>query len=230
MTFTIFFPGGKPKRYQSFIALRRMAWLVAILFFCRTWTIFVTTVPNPLQSCVPKYGYNTITNLTYMVKMSMGKISACTDNIFSGHTSLCVSFLFINLKFSGRPLMNIFYTLQVIVILTLILFTRLHYTIDILIALFMASFTYFSYQYLLLVAIDKKFYIVAKNKKSDDNEDIIIDEENIILDTNCNNEIDITSLEDEKSQILISTVSKMAEYVAFMDGLDIRHPNYNRIH
>jgi hypothetical protein len=229
MVFTIVFPGGKPKKYQSFIAFRRLAWLVAILFFCRIWTIFVTTVPNPLISCVPKYGKNTMTSLSYMVKMSMGKISACTDNIFSGHTSLCVSWLFINLTFSGRPLMNIFYTIQVIVILTLILFTRLHYTIDILIALFMATFTYMSYMYLTLIAIDKKFNIVAKNKKNDDKEleDVIIDEENII--PNCNNEINITSLEDEKSQILISTVSKMAECVAWMDGLDIRHPNYNTI-
>ncbi|KAJ1961836.1 hypothetical protein GGI12_003019 [Dipsacomyces acuminosporus] len=77
------------------VLLRRVAWMMAILYFIRSITISVTTLPPSVADCKPTVARNSREMLSAVLSMLSGKAGECTDKIFSGHTTtLFISFLF----------------------------------------------------------------------------------------------------------------------------------------
>lgn len=151
---TFVFPSKVLLRYQSVVVGRRVLWILSLLYIFRMCSFLVTTVPSPLYDCVPQYPSGPAEYALLMFKMATGKISACTDNIYSGHTTLASVLFFTNLVYSGRWYFAVYSFFHAGSVLVTLLLARLHYSVDILIALFMTSFLYCLYHFLLLVAID----------------------------------------------------------------------------
>ena len=154
--FTILLPTRERISFQRLVVLRRVLWILACLYAFRMATFLVTTVPSPLHNCVPKYVSSDDLNkyLSLLGKMVSGKVTACTDNIYSGHTSLVVVLIFTHFTYSGRWWCKIYALLHGFTIVSLILLTRLHYTVDVLIAGFMASFVFVTYHFVLSFFLD----------------------------------------------------------------------------
>ncbi|CAG8556101.1 6712_t:CDS:2, partial [Gigaspora rosea] len=69
------------------IILRRICWLLSFLLIFRGISIGVTVLPSPKQ-CTP---LNTVGSFLNMLKTScyliIGSVKACTDNMYSGHST-----------------------------------------------------------------------------------------------------------------------------------------------
>jgi hypothetical protein len=143
-------------RYQRLVVARRVLWILSLLYLFRTFSFLVTTVPSPIHNCVPKYPQDATSFLFFFGNMATGKITACTDNIYSGHTALATVFVFTNLIYSGRWYFALYSFIHTGALLIAIIVTRLHYSVDVLIALFMTSFVYCVYHFMLLIYIDEQ--------------------------------------------------------------------------
>lgn len=142
--------------FQGLVVLRRVLWVMSCLYMFRIWTFLATTVPSPIHNCVPKYVQvdNFDAYIRLIGNMASGKISACTDNIYSGHTALTTVMVFTFFMYSGVIWLNIYALLHGILIISTILLTRLHYTVDVLIAMFMSSFVFLTFHFLLTIMLD----------------------------------------------------------------------------
>lgn len=205
LTITLIFPKHTRIRYQSIVVVRRMMWILSILYMFRMWSFLVTTVPNPVQNCIPKYPQTPSAYLLLMGRMATGKVSACTDNIYSGHTTLATVLFYTNLIYARRWYFSIYSLFHSGAIIFMILLTRLHYSVDILIALFMTSFVYCTYHFLLLVHIDQRMFRSLK----------------------VNGERLMDAREDprfleEQRLLLRLTGENLLRLLAWMDGMDLR--------
>lgn len=156
------FPAQRRIKYQSIVLLRRFLWCLSVLYLFRMCSFMVTTVPSPLKGCMPKYVPSASTAkdeagdyLVLMGKMMSGAVTACTDNIYSGHTTLISLLVASSVVYSGRWYVGLLNLLIGIVALLAIAATRLHYTVDILIALLVACFLFAMYHYLVIIYADK---------------------------------------------------------------------------
>lgn len=96
--------------------------------------------------------------LLHGVLTMVGKERTCTDKLFSGHTAVACTVLYLYLKASGRRLVQAYATLHFVAILFLILACRNHYTVDIVLGLVITGLTLVLYN---------QFYnrSVAKNEQ-----------------------------------------------------------------
>lgn len=156
--FNVIWVHRKRIQFQGLVVLRRFLWIMSCLYLFRTMSFIVTTVPNPIHNCVPKYA--NISNFEQYISlikdMASGRVSACTDNIYSGHTSLTFVMLFCFFMYSGRLILKLYAVLHAACILSAILITRLHYTVDVLIAMFMSAFVFLVFHFLLTITLDDK--------------------------------------------------------------------------
>lgn len=120
--------------------LRRWTFLLGLLYVFRGITLLVTTLPSSLvDQCRPPQ-----TELVgslgqrfgFIYSVVSGSAFGCTDNIFSGHTSVIVSCMILWRVHSRltRPFGWLLYLIGLTGIF-LIIISRFHYTIDVLLAL-----------------------------------------------------------------------------------------------
>lgn len=202
---TLLLPAHTRITYQSLVVGRRILWILSLLYLFRMWSFLVTTVPNPVQNCVPKYGDDPTSYLILVGRMATGKVSACTDNIYSGHTALATVLLYSNVIYARRWYFSIYSIAHVLAIISTILLTRLHYTVDVLIALFMTSFVYCLYHFLLLIHVDGHLYRA-----------LAIDGAKI------RREGSDSRFLSERRLILRLTGTNLLKMLAWMDGMDLR--------
>lgn len=191
---TLLLPTKTRIRFQSIVVGRRLMWTLSLLYLFRTASFLVTTVPSPLYQCVPKYPQDPTAYLLFIGKMATGKMTACTDNIYSGHTAMVTVLFFTNLVYSGRWYFALYSFFHAAAVLFAILLTRLHYSVDILIALFMTSFVWCTYHFLLLVFIDQQLLMDGGDPR----------------------------LLNEQRLLLRITNPVMINVLAWMDGMDLR--------
>lgn len=150
-------------RYQGWIVLRRFLLILTLLYVFRTVTFIVTTVPSPMDDCRPMYVKSEKSNpgeafSSYLIlfgRMASGKVTACTDNIYSGHTSLISVSAWMFMQYTGGIWWLQGYALaHAAAALVSILLTRLHYTVDVIVAMIIASFVYITVHYLIQFAMD----------------------------------------------------------------------------
>ncbi len=156
--FNVIWIHRKRIEYQGLVVARRFFWIMSCLYLFRMLTFMATTVPNPIHNCVPKHAQ--IEDLEEYVKligdMASGRVSACTDNIYSGHTTLTVVIVFCFWMYSGLLVLQLYAVLHGMLIIGAILLTRLHYTVDVLIAMFMSAFVFLTFHFLLTIMVDDK--------------------------------------------------------------------------
>ncbi len=182
---TLAFPSHVRLRFQSLVVARRLLWILSFLYLFRMASFLSTTVPNPVPDCTVALSQDWLSFALLMARMAAGKVSACTDNIYSGHTSLATVFFFANITYSGRPAFVAYSVVHLVALLAAILVTRLHYSVDVLIALFMTSFVYCTYHFLLIVCLDERIFkdqALSKDKLACDGTDVrLLDERRLIL-------------------------------------------------
>ncbi|KAJ2582539.1 hypothetical protein GGH95_001477 [Coemansia sp. RSA 1836] len=133
--------------------VRRIGWMVAILYFLRSITISVTTVPPSISSCkidIPQSMWQVIKATPDILA---GNIGQCTDKIFSGHTAiLLISFLFWQ-RYATHWVILAYSALHTSVGILTVLLARYHYTIDVVIGALLTFFVHHLYYSALDFAI-----------------------------------------------------------------------------
>lgn len=152
----------KVLRYQGWIVLRRYLLILTLLYIFRTITFIVTTVPSPMDDCRPMYIKKDDEEALhkYLVlfgRMASGKVTACTDNIYSGHTTLITVSVWCFMQYSGAIALKIYAFIHGFIALLAILLCRLHYTVDVIVAMIVASFVYVTVHYLIQFAMDELY-------------------------------------------------------------------------
>ena len=204
-------------RYQGWIVLRRFLFILTILYAFRTFTFIVTTVPSPLSDCLPMYvekdggdnqnggdNNNLAEYHKYLVlfgRMASGKVTACTDNIYSGHTTLITVSVWCFWQYSGAWWFKAYALIHASLVLMSILICRLHYTVDIIVAVIIASFVYVTVHYLIQFAIDERY-----------NSTNHIGDQNAIDD----------NLKREKQVLERINFKFISRAISWIDGMDLR--------
>ncbi|KAJ2745480.1 hypothetical protein GGI20_002145 [Coemansia sp. BCRC 34301] len=138
---------------QRLMLIRRIGWMVAVLYFLRSITISVTTVPPSIGSCkiaVPQSMWQVIKATPDILA---GNIGQCTDKIFSGHTAiLLISFLFWQ-RYATHWIIRAYSAVHTTVGILTVLLARYHYTIDVVIGALLTFFVHHLYYSALDFAI-----------------------------------------------------------------------------
>ena len=144
---------------------------------------------------------NDFTNYLILIgRMASGKVSACTDNIYSGHTTLIAIMVLALVHYSGIMFIRIYAVIHGLVAISSILITRLHYSVDVIIALLLASFVYLGYHCMIAIHLDTA---VLRDKQIIDSHPGIYEERRLLL------------------RIIAFPILKMLSWI---DGLDLRTP------
>ncbi|KAJ2124712.1 hypothetical protein IW147_001490 [Coemansia sp. RSA 720] len=131
------------------VYLRRIAWMMATLYFLRSITISVTTLPPSVNNCKPQVAHNTSELVRIVPLMISGQLSGCTDKVFSGHTSiLMISFLFWT-RYARHWAFVAYSAVHTLLGIGCVLAVRLHYSVDVLLAVVLTFSVHHMY-YLLL--------------------------------------------------------------------------------
>lgn len=201
----------KVLKYQGWIVLRRYLVILTILYVFRTITFIVTTVPSPMDDCLPMYVRTDDDKealhkyLILFGRMASGKVTACTDNIYSGHTTLITVSVWCYIQYSGAIALKIYALLHGLAALLAILICRLHYTVDVVIAMIVASFVYVTIHYLIQFAMDELYMDTSRKQDSNDPSNI-----------------SVGAVQVEK--ILLKRISfrGILKAISWIDGMDLR--------
>ena len=249
LLFNVFWIHKPRMEYQGFVVARRMLWMLVTLYFFRTWSFLVTTVPSPLSGCTGKYLPEDITPremvpgyIKLIGQMATGSVTACTDNIYSGHTSLLTILVMTSIMYSGLNWFKIYAFIHGSVALATILITRLHYTVDVYIALLVASFIFFNYHFILIIflqgrleryhAIKAAHIATFTQGLEEDGAEIEEVKPEITDQIEFNRKLledqmamDMNWLKDEKRIIWRVIWVPLGRMIWWMDGMDLRRPS-----
>ncbi|KAJ1642814.1 hypothetical protein J3B02_000516 [Coemansia erecta] len=117
--------------------------MVGILYFIRSVTLSVTTLPPSIDTCeitVPQSMWQVIKATPDILA---GNIGQCTDKIFSGHTSILVISTLFWLRYSTHWGFILYSMIHCSLGIISVLLARYHYTVDVVIGFFL---TYFIHQ------------------------------------------------------------------------------------
>ncbi|KAJ2515078.1 hypothetical protein H4217_005399 [Coemansia sp. RSA 1939] len=153
---------------ERLMMIRRVGWMLTVLYFFRSLTISVTTMPPSINSCsivIPKTWWQIIQATPQILA---GTVGQCTDKIFSGHTVLfTMSFLFLR-TYATHWAVVVYSSVHATVGILSVLLARYHYTIDVVLAVLMTYFVHRTYYSALDSAIWQRMCQAPKNKGSDD--------------------------------------------------------------
>ncbi|GBB84777.1 hypothetical protein RclHR1_11350003 [Rhizophagus clarus] len=143
------------------IIIRRIFWLLSFLLCFRLITLSVTTLPSP-KSCNPIVPGNFLEMLKTSVKLITGSIKACTDNIFSGHSTFITTSVILFRVYCKYKIIVYYSYLHGFVALCLLIATRIHYTVDVILAVFITYSTHSIYFFIVDLCIEKHFLNIRR--------------------------------------------------------------------
>ncbi|KAJ1792821.1 hypothetical protein LPJ62_000622 [Coemansia sp. RSA 2167] len=133
--------------------LRRLGWMVTLLYLLRSITISVTTVPPSTPLCQIAPAQTAWQLIRATPDILAGSVGQCTDKIFSGHTTiLFISFLFWR-RYATHWAFIAYSAVHTTVGITTVLMARYHYTVDVVIALLLTFFVHHTYYAALAQAV-----------------------------------------------------------------------------
>ncbi|BES87702.1 Phosphatidylcholine ceramide cholinephosphotransferase [Nesidiocoris tenuis] len=142
---------------HRFIVFRRVFLMVALLYFMRSITMFVTVLPvsNPNYYCSPKANSTSFVIIAKRVFTLMsgfglsinGKHTYCGDFIYSGHTVVLVICYLIITEYSPKRLYLLHWGsfAASFMGIVFVLLSRGHYTVDVLIAYYVTTRVFYIY-------------------------------------------------------------------------------------
>ncbi|KAJ1989990.1 hypothetical protein GGI25_003278 [Coemansia spiralis] len=138
---------------ERLVLLRRLAWVISVLYFLRSITISVTTVPPSAATCEISRPQSTWQVIRATPQILAGTIGQCTDKIFSGHTAiLTVTFLFWR-KYATHWGFVAYSAVHTGMGILSVLMARYHYTVDVVVGGLMTVFVHHLYYSMLDRAI-----------------------------------------------------------------------------
>ncbi|KAJ1886971.1 hypothetical protein LPJ66_009358 [Kickxella alabastrina] len=141
------------------VILRRLAWIISILYLLRSITISVTTIPPPIIDCVPLLVDDARSMLRAIFGMISGERKECTDMVFSGHTIvLLISFLFWT-KYARHWSFVVYSAIHTVVGIASVLLVRYHYTLDVVLAAVITAFVHHMYYRALDSAVRQRLAV-----------------------------------------------------------------------
>ncbi|KAJ1727084.1 hypothetical protein LPJ61_004772 [Coemansia biformis] len=136
---------------QRVMLVRRGVWMVAVLYFLRSITISVTTVPPSSPTCRITAPNSIWENIKATPDIIAGNVGQCTDKVFSGHTAILTLMLLFWCRYATHwAFIAVSGTHTAVGILT-VLMARYHYTVDVLVGLLLTYFVHHTYY----VALDR---------------------------------------------------------------------------
>jgi hypothetical protein len=194
------FPQRRRIEHQQLVVARRILLILSILYLIRSISFVVTTVPSPINDCKPVYVKNGEFDdlMLQIVRLASGKLSACTDNIYSGHTTLATVLALSMIQYSGIPWMQLYAPIHASAVVIAIILTRLHYTVDVFIAIVISTLVYYLYHLLILTYVDT---LILKDKNTIETHVVCYEERRLILRIVC---------------------IRLLKVVAWIDGIDKR--------
>ncbi|KAJ1830139.1 hypothetical protein LPJ70_006983 [Coemansia sp. RSA 2708] len=133
--------------------VRRIAWMVAVLYFVRSVTISVTTVPPSTGACEIGPPQSTWQVIKATPDILAGTVGQCTDKIFSGHTAiLTISFLFW-CRYATHWGFIAYSAVHTALGVLTVLMARYHYTVDVVLGLLLTYGVHHTYYAALLQAV-----------------------------------------------------------------------------
>ncbi|KAJ2753791.1 hypothetical protein IWQ56_006575 [Coemansia nantahalensis] len=141
---------------QRVVLVRRGMWMVTVLYFMRSLTISVTTVPPSSATCRITAPNTLWENIMATFDIIVGNVGQCTDKVFSGHTAiLTLMFLFWCRYATHWAFVAAGAAHSAVGILT-VLMARYHYTVDVLIGLLLTYFVHSAYYHALDRAVRQR--------------------------------------------------------------------------
>ncbi|KAJ1797348.1 hypothetical protein LPJ59_003199 [Coemansia sp. RSA 2399] len=141
---------------ERLMMVRRIGWMVAVLYLLRSITISVTTVPPSIGSCTISTPQSTWHVILATPQILAGTIGQCTDKIFSGHTAiLTISFLFLR-RYATHWVVVAYSAVHMGLGILSVLLARYHYTVDVVIGLLMTLFVHHLYYSALEIAVRRR--------------------------------------------------------------------------
>ncbi|KAJ2778523.1 hypothetical protein H4R18_004549 [Coemansia javaensis] len=139
------------------IMTRRVAWIMAILYGIRSVTISITTMPPPAADCKPNLAGSTRELLLSVIpSMLTGETIACTDMIFSGHTTLLVASFLLWTRYARHWGFVAYSGMHTVIGIASVVMARLHYSVDILLAVAVVFFVFNLYFLSLEAAVRRR--------------------------------------------------------------------------
>lgn len=148
----------------SLAILIRIIILLSFVYLLRSIFIYVTTLPCPVDTCIPLENKSFLGNLHTSYLIIFAKVYECTDLIISGHTAFTTMLLNLWIAYEQCIYSKLFIICMSVIIFFLIIISRFHYTVDVLIGYTFASCLFYFYHGLLDVAA-RRYAINGSFKK-----------------------------------------------------------------
>ncbi|XP_077289824.1 phosphatidylcholine:ceramide cholinephosphotransferase 2-like isoform X2 [Arctopsyche grandis] len=142
---------------HRFIVARRIFFIMGLLYFYRSFTMFVTVLPTSSTTyyCSPKANHTTpiliIRRMAHLISgfgLSInGKHTFCGDYIYSGHTTILILSYYVISEYSPRKWRPLHWSAAVAALtgIILLLLAHGHYTVDVLIAYYITTRLFWTY-------------------------------------------------------------------------------------
>ncbi|KAG0270263.1 hypothetical protein DFQ27_009055 [Actinomortierella ambigua] len=145
------------------IVIRRLLWVIGAISVFRALTLSVTTLPTPKEGCKPSVKTGFWDMLWVAINMIPGTIQACTDDIFSGHTTYMVTAAIQWRLYCKNRWIKWFAYVYITVGLYFVIATRLHYTVDVVLAVFITYAAWSIYMAMIDIVMDKEYFGVRRS-------------------------------------------------------------------
>ncbi|KAF9578166.1 hypothetical protein BGW38_006179 [Lunasporangiospora selenospora] len=175
------------------IVLRRVLWCIGTLSVYRTLTLSVTTLPTPREHCDPADKTGFWDMLWIAIQMIPGTVQACTDDIFSGHSTFMMTCAIQWRLYCKNKWVTYFSYAYITVGLYYVVATRLHYTVDVVLAIFITYAVWSIYMSMIDVIMEKEYFGLDRH-----NEKYAIFDQILDAETNASESLHSSQHDEEK--------------------------------
>ena len=127
-------------------AFRRMFWVLGALYILRGFTVSMTVLPNPYDGCEPRQHSRPFHTA---FKIITGQYVSCGDVMYSGHTMILTSALYLVHVYLPWTVTRVVGWLLTLLGMLIIVSTRFHYTNDVLVAFVFTASAFVIYHFAL---------------------------------------------------------------------------------
>ncbi|KAJ2464816.1 hypothetical protein GGI02_004882 [Coemansia sp. RSA 2322] len=135
------------------VLVRRVGWMMAALYLLRSFTLSITTLPPSVANCAPVVAADRAGLVALIPGLISGRLSACTDKVFSGHTTILVISLLFWRRYARHWGFIAYSAVHTAAGIASVLLVRLHYSVDVLLAVVLTCAVHHAYYRALEAAV-----------------------------------------------------------------------------
>jgi hypothetical protein len=130
---------------RFFTMIRRLAYVVGVMFLLRALCINLTLLPTPYDKCFVEDRSGSV--LLHAFQIFIGQRVSCGDVFFSGHTIIYTLGTWVFITYQTSTIVNIFAAIYNLIGMLFLISSGLHYSIDVLTSFLLTSFTWNFFHY-----------------------------------------------------------------------------------